>query len=188
MALLTVRGGGIAAAATIAAVAAATTMSACYQPTLRDCTVSCTSAADCAGDQVCGANGWCAAQGVVCSLDPDAASPDAAGPDAGDTDAADGDAMMPTDGTPMIDAGADLRIVISGRGSVVGDYPGVDCMSPPGDCTYGISPGTMVMLTAVDGPGGHAFVDWTTPNCMGMGRTCVVTVTAPITLVSVAFN
>lgn len=167
----------------------ATTLAACYQPTLRDCTVSCTSAADCAGDQVCGSSGWCAAQGVVCSLDADAAT------DGADTDAGDGaiDARMdaPNDGAidaQPIDAGATLRIVISGRGSVIGDFPGVDCMSPPGDCSYGIDPGTVVMLTAVDGPGGHDFVDWTTPNCMGMGRTCVVTVTAPITLVGASFN
>ena len=171
------------AAIAIAACASA----ACYQPTLRDCTVSCSSAADCAGDQVCGTSGWCAAQGVVCSLAPDAAV-DGAGTDASDDDASNIDAAATIDASMMIDAGADLRIVITGRGSVAGDFPGVDCMAPPGDCTYGISPGTVVMLTAVDGPGGHAFIDWTTPNCMGAGRTCTVTVAAPVTLVAASFN
>jgi hypothetical protein len=168
----------------VAAIGAAATaaLTACYQPTLRDCTVSCASASDCAGDQVCGESGWCAAQGVVCALEPDAAGADSAVTDAGDSDATMTDTMVP------VDAGASLRIVISGRGSVAGDFPNVDCQSPPGDCTYGISPGTVVTLTAVDGPGGHEFVDWTTPNCMGMGRTCIVTISAPVTLVGVTFD
>ena len=172
-----------------AALAAAAALVACYQPTLRDCTVSCASASDCAGDQVCGASGWCAAPDVACTLDPDAASGDSASPDGGDVDAGEPDAMTPIDAPVMIDAGAALRIVISGRGSVAGDYPGVSCQSPPGDCTYAIPPGTDVTLTAVDGPGGSSqFSDWTTPNCMGGGRTCVVTITGPVTLVSVEFN
>jgi hypothetical protein len=173
----------------IAAAIAAASLVACYQPTLRDCTVSCTSAADCAGDQVCGAGGWCATEGVACSVEPDATENDAI-TDASGNDASDDDGTMPIDASTdvPIDAGAVLRTVISGRGSVAGDYPGVDCMGPQGDCSFGIPPGTSVMLTAVDGPGGHAFVDWTTPNCMGMGRTCTVTVTAPITLVGVTFN
>lgn len=162
---------------------AATALVACYQPTLRDCTVSCSSAADCAGDQVCGASGWCAAPDVACSLDPDAASVDGAG-----ADGSDGDGMSPIDAPMMIDAGADLRIVISGRGSVATDQPGVNCQTPPGDCTYSVAPGTAVTLTAIDGPGNNQFVDWTTPNCMGMGRTCVLTVSSPVTLVSVEFD
>jgi len=172
----------------VAIAVAVSSLGACYQPTLRDCAVSCTSPSDCAGDQVCSANGWCAAQGVVCSLEPDAAGVDGADTDAGGVDGdLDGSSDAVAD-AEMIDAGATMRIVITGRGSVAGDFPGVDCMAPPGDCSYGINPGTVVMLTAVDGPGGHAFVDWTTPNCMGMGRTCTVTVTAPITLVGVTFN
>lgn len=175
----------------LAATLAATSLLACYQPTLRDCTVSCTGASDCAGDQVCGSGGWCAADGVVCSLEPDAAATDGESVDARDPDArVDAAIDAATDATTdvAIDAGATLRIVISGRGSVAGDFPGVDCMGPQGDCSFSISPGTSVMLTAVDGPGGHMFVDWTTPNCMGMGRTCAITVTAPITLVGVTFN
>jgi hypothetical protein len=172
----------------VVAVLAAASLVACYQPTLRDCTVSCAGAGDCAGDQVCGASGWCAAQGVVCSLEPDAAGDDGAVTDAGDVDASTPDGLTPIDASMTIDAGAELRIVISGRGSVAGDYPGVACSSPPGDCTYGIAPGTMVQLTATDGPGSSDFVDWTTPNCQGAGRTCAVTITSPVTLVGVEFD
>lgn len=168
----------------VISLAAATTHAACYQPTLRDCAVSCSSPADCAGDQVCGESGWCAAQGVVCSLEADAASADSANVDAADASGA----IDASIDAQAIDAGATVRIVISGRGSIVGDFPGVNCVSPPGDCSYGIAPSTVVMLTAVDGPGGHDFIDWTTPNCMGVGRTCTVTVTAPVTLVSASFD
>jgi hypothetical protein len=35
-------------------------VTACYQPELRDCTVQCSAPTDCAGDQVCRADGWCA--------------------------------------------------------------------------------------------------------------------------------
>jgi hypothetical protein len=169
----------------VLAMVSATSLVACYSPSVRDCTVSCNSADDCASDQVC-TSGMCAAPGASCDVTIDASNPDAANDDAAMNDGGGGDAM--TDGTPPIDAAADLRIVITGRGSVVGDQPGIDCTVPPADCTYGINPGTVVMLTAVDGPGTHTFVDWTTPNCMGAGRTCTVTVTAPVTLVGAAFN
>jgi len=33
----------------------------CYKPSLRDCTVQCSNAADCGGDQICDSDGWCAA-------------------------------------------------------------------------------------------------------------------------------
>ena len=33
----------------------------CYRPSLRDCTVQCSNAGECGGDQICGGDGWCAA-------------------------------------------------------------------------------------------------------------------------------
>jgi hypothetical protein len=166
------------------AMAAAASLVACYQPSVRDCTVSCNSEDDCAGDQVC-AGGMCAAAGTSCELAVDAARPDASDVDGVTIDASAIDAM--TIDSPPPDAGVILRVVVSGRGSVVGDQPGIDCAGPQGDCSYSIAPGT-VMLTAVDGPGGHAFVDWTTPNCIGAGRTCGLSVTVPVTLVGASFN
>ena len=38
---------------------------ACYSPDVRDCTVACNRAADCAPDQVCGEDGFCAAAQVA---------------------------------------------------------------------------------------------------------------------------
>lgn len=43
--------------------AAVALVGGCYQPELRDCTVSCESADGCAEGQACTANGWCAAPG-----------------------------------------------------------------------------------------------------------------------------
>ncbi|MBA3502412.1 MAG: hypothetical protein H0T65_18755, partial [Deltaproteobacteria bacterium] len=38
----------------------------CYSPSVRDCTVSCANPNDCAGDQVCTTDGWCAAPETAC--------------------------------------------------------------------------------------------------------------------------
>ncbi len=38
---------------------------ACYSPDVRDCTVACNQAADCAPGQVCGGDGFCAAEDVA---------------------------------------------------------------------------------------------------------------------------
>ncbi|MDQ3364505.1 MAG: hypothetical protein M3680_03660 [Myxococcota bacterium] len=38
---------------------------ACYSPTLRDCTVACSSPTDCGGSQVCGADGFCSAPEIA---------------------------------------------------------------------------------------------------------------------------
>ena len=60
------RGGGPRVVAVLTRVLALAPLAACYTPDLRDCTVTCTAADDCAGDEVCGPQGLCAAQGVAC--------------------------------------------------------------------------------------------------------------------------
>ena len=40
-------------------------ISACYSPTLRNCTVTCETSGDCAGGQICGSDHYCAAPGVA---------------------------------------------------------------------------------------------------------------------------
>ncbi len=66
---------------------------ACYDPSLRNCTVTCVAAGDCASGQVCGADGWCAAEAI-------------AGQCAAYLDGGLADAAEPTDGTPPVDAPA----------------------------------------------------------------------------------
>ncbi|MBA3460093.1 MAG: hypothetical protein H0T46_09050 [Deltaproteobacteria bacterium] len=41
-------------------------LSGCYAPEVRDCTVSCSSPDECAGGQVCNAQGYCADEGITC--------------------------------------------------------------------------------------------------------------------------
>ena len=38
---------------------------ACYEPELRDCTLSCTAAAECADGQVCGSDHFCASPEIA---------------------------------------------------------------------------------------------------------------------------
>ena len=55
--------------------AIAVLLTGCYEPSLKDCTVSCAAATDCASGQVCAANGFCAAEGASCAPPTDAAVP-----------------------------------------------------------------------------------------------------------------
>ncbi|MCE9572392.1 MAG: hypothetical protein K8W52_04485 [Deltaproteobacteria bacterium] len=161
------------------AVAALATLGACYDPTVRDCVVSCTGAGQCAGDQVCGADGWCAAPAVAGSC----ATADAAIP------MIDAAQDAPVDASPMVDAAsATLRLVISGKGKIVSDQPGVQCTNNPGDCSFSIAAGTAVVLTAVNTNPNYTFVDWATPNCQGQGTSCTLTVAAPVSLVTATFE
>ena len=173
-------------------------LAGCYQPTLRDCTVSCRGADECASGQVCGSDGWCAAPDVAgtCGLVVDGAAADAArtdGPlvDGPLVDGARLDARGPdarADARPVDAPGAVLHVLISGKGKVSVDPLGVACTAPPGDCTYGASSGDDVTLTATATDGGHHFVDWSTANCQGMGASCTVTITAPTTTVGATFQ
>ena len=83
---------------------------ACYSPDVRDCTVTCNQAADCAPSQVCGSDGFCAAEDVAgrCAT---IAAPNDAGIDGRKPDAR-VDAMP--DAWPMVR----LVVRIDGRGVV----------------------------------------------------------------------
>jgi hypothetical protein len=168
-------------------------LAGCYQPTLRDCTVTCRGADECASGQVCGSDGWCAAPDVAgtCGLVVDGAAADAGRADGPLVDG-------PLVDGPLVDAGLDARpvdapgavlhVLVSGKGKVVVDPLSVECVGPPGDCTYGANPGDDVTLTAVATNGGHAFSDWSTANCQGQGVSCTVTIMAPATTVGATFQ
>lgn len=88
----------------------------CYSPSLRDCTVSCANPTDCAGDQVCTSNGWCAAPEASCEgvMAPDAST--------------DGMVSMP-DARSLCDMGCP-------NGTCQGGVCVIDCSGPdtcPGD-------------------------------------------------------
>ena len=157
---------GIAAAAGLA-------LAGCYSPALRDCTVSCGSASDCATGQVCGADGMCA-------------SPAAAGQcrtlvDAGNLDApAHPDAALP-------DAGRTVRLTVQimGKGSVIVEGVGACSSLDPskGNCMYDVVAG--VPLTAQANPidASDMFAMWSSIACAGQSARCQVT---PVTATVIA--
>jgi hypothetical protein len=162
------------------------TIAACYRPDARDCTVSCSGADECIDGQVCGADGWCAAPDVAgtCGDEPgdDAAVADAPVlPD---------DAALP-DAAPPDAAGAELHVVVSGRGKVIIEPLGVECagmQGAPGDCTFPAAPDLEVTLLPTDTHPQDTFAGWTTANCEASPGACVLTVTAPVTLVGASFE
>jgi hypothetical protein len=119
----------------------------CYAPDLRDCTVTCTGADDCAGDQVCNDKGLCAADGVTCM----------GGSNGGTVDAA-----VPT---------VTLRVTVDGEGKVVVDGIG-DCSR---DCTWQVPQSAARRLEALP-TGETQFDKWTTSNCsQPMNPRCTIT-------------
>ena len=170
-----------------AAVAVAVALAGCYDPAVRDCTVTCHGAGECASGQVCGADGYCAAPAVAgtCAAADARATIDAPrtidGP--GGSDAA-VDAAI--DAAPPDAAPAQLHVtVVSGKGMVVDSTGTLTCST---DCLFPAIPDQMITLTAVGMGAAHPFKDWTTSNCMGMGPTCTVTIVAPVTTVGASFK
>lgn len=118
-------------------------LAACYSPDRPDCKVTCNGAADCAPDQVCGADGYCAAADVAgtCSkIASTDAGTDAAKPP---TDSS----MPPADAPP---ATVRLRVEISGRGDV--SIPTVgECDGGSGQtvCNYDVPKNAPITLNAL---------------------------------------
>jgi hypothetical protein len=160
----------------IGALGAAALAAGCYSPALRDCTVTCTGADQCASGQVCGADGFCSA-------------PDVAGTC---VDAHVGiDAPVSTfdarfDAAPPDAPSAYLHITISGKGKVTDSVDNISCQTA--DCSFGVKEGATLVLTATGSGPQHPFQAWTTDNCKGQGSTCAVLIVAPVTLVSAAFK
>ncbi|HEX7839577.1 MAG TPA: hypothetical protein VF469_19010 [Kofleriaceae bacterium] len=130
--------------------AAAAVLAGCYAPSVRDCTVRCTSPDDCASGQICGEDRLCAAPEI-----------------AGRCRAAPIDAI----------AAASLHVQIMGEGSVVIDGSGTCSSLGPqrGDCTFAVVLGVAVTAHAVDIQPDQAFKTWTSPTCAGQGARCVFT-------------
>ncbi|CAN5879057.1 hypothetical protein BH11MYX3_BH11MYX3_46260 [soil metagenome] len=135
-------------------------LSGCYAPDVRDCTVTCSAATDCASGQVCGKDGFCAAEGVAGTCGP-------GGVDAG------------VDAAPRVM----LHVTVDGTGKV--DVVGAGMCGGGGggsnDCMISVPRGPVVInaiVTQTDKP----FERWTTPNCTGQTSSCMFTANTATTV------
>ncbi len=147
---------------------------ACYEPQLASCAVRCSSNADCAPGQTCGAQGYCAVPELACPPGSDAAPAD--GPPA--------DTQRP-DAAPKLQ----LRVRIPDGGRVTVDGVGL-CDSdgwPDGDCRFAVTAGVALTARAIP-HAGYTFDQWTSTVCAMAGQTCVFTPTAPATEIRVRFE
>jgi len=133
-------------------------ISGCYSPDIDDCSVTCTTDNECAGDQVCTAQGLCAGAASACE----------------DNSAVDGGV------TPHMIA---LQVKVDGDGKVSIDGIG-DCepsgSGPMGDtCMMQIAAGPVTITAiAADKP----FERWTSLICAGQDASCHVTLTVNATV------
>lgn len=134
-------------------------LAGCYAPALRDCTVTCAAADQCASGQVCGSEGYCVGEtGARCT---GSAAVDAR------AEAIPIDAAVPTFA---------LHVTVMGHGSVtVAGTGGGTCTM---DCTYALPRDSQVSATEL-GAGNHQFQMWTTANCAGQEPTCTFTLAQP---------
>lgn len=130
---------------------------ACYEPQARDCTVTCNNANECAGGQVCGGDGFCAAPSVAghCSV----------------IDA------------PPAEMPIALSVVIMGPGKISVEDIGV-CSSdtaPHGTCTFSVPARMARQLRAIQLKEDKSFQGWTM-GCSGSQDTCELTPVMAVTV------
>ena len=166
----------------------------CYSPSLRDCTVSCESGAQCLGDQICGADGLCAAPDVAghCAM-TGGAMPDApvkieldAGAASDAATALDAALEAPPPAPPDAATTATLRVQIDGAGAVLVDGRGActAAQDQHGDCSYEVPLGVAVTARALASQLDQRFVAWISATCQAAGATCTFTPTASVTIVA----
>jgi hypothetical protein len=145
---------------------------ACYEPDLRDCTVACTSAHDCAAGQICGADHFCAEPGVsgTCPASSTSLPGDAGMPPGGDH--SDGGMIMPADAgvdaPPDAPTQATLSISIDGKGLVTVQGIGSCTSADPdkGHCTFMVPPDSVTTVNA-QADTNFRFDRWTSTTCGG---------------------
>lgn len=126
----------------------------CYAPDLRDCTVTCSAADECSGDQVC-TGGFCVADGATCM----------------------GGGVTPDAPAAMIM----LRVDIEGTGKVVIESIG-ECTDQRAPCTWMV-PAQQMRLDARQVESDKPFERWTTVNCAPATQpTCTLAPTSSTTV------
>jgi hypothetical protein len=144
----------------------------CYSPELRDCTLTCRAATDCADGQVCGSDHFCAAPGIAgqCSSLPGDAGSDPR--DAGIDPPMMADARP--DAAPTV---AVLTIAIEGKGRVTVQGIGACDESGPqnGHCNFIVAL-DMATVAQAQPYNDQRFDKWTTPVCASVSTpTCTFT-------------
>jgi hypothetical protein len=175
----------------------------CYQPAIRDCTVTCEGQGDCASGQVCGTDGFCASPelaGHCAALRvPDARERADARPGAADAKPGAADARPETpDAKPTPDAPpppdampitGTLHVAIAGRGQVTVAPIAMTCTSPNKNgatCDLAIPIGVALSLSAIATHPNEPFQGWG-GACAGQGAICGITAGPGTTQVSVQF-
>lgn len=160
--------------------------SACYSPDLRDCTVSCTAANDCASGQVCGSDRFCASPELAgrCATLPtdDGGTPIPPMHDAGAI--VDGESVTPPDAPPDAPATKQLHIKVDGQGGVSVLGVGLCDSAPPqkGDCRFDVYLAAPLHAEAYPHLGWR-FDKWTDGPCKNdESQTCDFTPAAPTNL------
>jgi hypothetical protein len=155
-------------------------VTACYSPDLSECTVACSNASDCASEQVCGDDGYCALPGTACQALLD-------GVDAMTADAPPRDAAMP-DAPPTTNVTVRVRGEKQIGGKVV--VPGVGMCETPDDkpktCLFVVTAGS-IELEAIPEAGGR-FEKWESMLCAGQGSICSETISSPTATISARFK
>jgi hypothetical protein len=169
-----------------AALVVVVALAGCYQPEVRDCTIACSFATDCADGQKCGSDGWCAAPPVAGTCDERRENPDAMPIDAEppiEIDASAPDAQPDA----MPDVVVKLTVIVEGRGKVRISPLGEDCI---GMNNTSVECGPFLLgfesvqhLVPLQEGGGSEWVGWTTDNCSAFPNECTLTLTAAETLV-----
>ncbi|MCE9576941.1 MAG: hypothetical protein K8W52_27590 [Deltaproteobacteria bacterium] len=171
--------------------AVAAPLAGCYQPVLRDCTVTCGAVTDCATGQRCAADGFCVGQDVVGTCGPAADASTRTDARRGADARADGgatDAAIPADAAPVVGA---LRITIVERGTITVAPINAICAAPThagATCTFAIPIDTVAVITAAPNHPGDAFAAWTTTSCAGQGAACTLTCATALTIVGARFD
>jgi hypothetical protein len=162
------------------AAAAGVVLAGCYSPSLRDCTVSCGSASDCATGQICGSDGMCASPAIAghCAM-----------VDAGPADAHLPDAALSPDAAPDAARTVRLTVQVLGKGSVTVDGAGSCSSQDPdkGNCMYEVVAGVPLTAQAMPIAPTDAFMMWGSITCAGQGARCVFTPIAP-TVITARFG
>jgi hypothetical protein len=177
---------------TRAALVVAVALAGCYQPDVRDCTIACSFATDCADGQKCGSDGWCASPKVAGTCDerrenPDAMPPDAEPPieiDASVPDAAEPDAMP--------DVVVKLTVAVHGRGRVHISPLDEDCIGMNNETVecgpFMLGFESVQHLVPFEEGGGSQWAGWTTSNCAAFENECTLTLVDAATYVAAKFE